>query len=362
LFTFTPKDSPQQVLRLRRFFMAGGTYLMFFVLMVLAWRLNLMAPYLVVEIVAAGVVINLALYGLFRSGLNLRFRDPSLTALQVVIAIGLVSYGMYFADTSRGAFLLVYLVIVLFGVFRLTTRELLFIGVLALCAYGAVILLAWGFKPAATRLEVEMLQWAVLGAVLPWFALMGGYLNGLRKKMRENNLQLQQALSTIQEMSTHDDLTGAYNRRYFMDRLATEKNRSDRGKGNLCVCMIDIDYFKKVNDQFGHPAGDRVLQSFAQVSQTDLRATDCFARYGGEEFVLYLAETPLDGATVMAERIRHRVENTVFPDLGPGRTITASIGIAQYQAPEDIESTLSPADVALYKAKAAGRNSVHSQP
>jgi diguanylate cyclase (GGDEF)-like protein len=360
VFALLPRDNPQQALRLRRFFMAGGTYLMFFVLMVLAWRLSLMELYMVTEIVAAGVVINIAFYGVFRSGLNLRFKDPSLTAPQVVIAIGLVSYGMYCADTARGAFLLVYLVIVLFGVFRLARRALLIIGVLALCAYGAVILLAWGLKPAATRLEVEVLQWAVLGAVLPWFALLGGYLNGLRKKMREKNLQLQQALSTIQEMATHDDLTGTYNRRYFTERLAAEKNRSDRGKGNLCVCMIDIDHFKEVNDQFGHPAGDRVLQSFAQVSQTDLRATDCFARYGGEEFALSLSETPLDGAIVMAERIRHRVENTAFPDLGPGRTVTASIGIAQYRPPEDIDDTLLRADRALYAAKAAGRNRVNS--
>lgn len=362
MFTLFPTDNPQQALRLRRFFMAGGSYLMIIVLMVLAWRLGVIEPDLVLQIATAAVIINLALYGVIRSGLNLRFKDPSLTAPQVVIAILLVSYGMYFADTSRGAFLLVYMVIVLFGVFRLGTRELMLVGVLALCAYGAVIWLALAFRPHTVWFEFEMLQWAMLGAVLPWFALMGGYLNRLRKRMRENNLQLQQALTTIQDMATHDDLTGAYNRRHFMDRLQLEKNRSDRGKGNLCVCMIDLDFFKEVNDRHGHAAGDQVLQAFARVSQSDLRATDCFARYGGEEFVLFLAETPLEGAMVKAERIRRGIGQTAFPELGAGRNVTVSIGVAQYQPPEDIAATLARADAALYQAKSAGRNRVHSAP
>ena len=361
MFDLIPKDDPRQALRLRRLFFAGGSYLMMFVLMGIAWRLGMLPRVLVLEIAVAGIVFNLGLYAVIRSGRNLRFKDPSLTALQVVFAIALVNYGMYFADpAARGAFLMVYLIIVLFGVFRLGTGELLVIGALALVAYGAVIWLATELKPGTVRLEVELLQWAVLGAVLPWFALFAGYLNKLRKTMRENNLQLQQALSTIREMATHDDLTGAWNRRYFIDRLQSEKARSDRGKHQLCVCMIDIDFFKSVNDRHGHAAGDRVLQKFVQVSQKDLRTTDCFARYGGEEFALYLAETALDGATAVAERIRHSIECTGIPELGTEGGVTASIGVAQYQPPEEIESILARADTALYQAKAAGRNCVHS--
>ena len=360
MFNLIPKDNPKQALRLRRFFMAGGSYVMMLALMAVAWRFGRFPLHLVVEIGAAGLVVNLVLYGVIRSGLNLRLEDPSLTAVQVVIALAITTYGMYYAGTSRNTFLMVYLVIVLFGVFRLGTRTLLVIGALAFIAYGTVIWLAIALAPETVRIEEDLLDLVMLGAVLPWFALLGGYLNKLRKAMRENNLQLQQALSTIQEMATHDDLTGAWNRRYFIDRLQSEKTRSDRGKHHLCVCMIDIDFFKSVNDRHGHATGDRVLQKFVQVSQKDLRTTDCFARYGGEEFALYLAETALDGAIVLAERIRHSIEQTEIPELGTERGVTASIGVAEYQPPEAIESTLARADTALYQAKAAGRNCVHS--
>jgi diguanylate cyclase (GGDEF)-like protein len=264
---------------------------------------------------------------------------------------------MYFADASRGAFLLVYLVVILFGVFRLGTCALFAIGAFALASYGAVIGLSLHYKPQITRLEVELLQWAVLGAVLPWFALLGGYLNNLRREMRGKNLQLESALATIQEMATRDELTGAFNRRYLMDRLALEASRSERGKGTLSVCMMDIDFFKKINDNHGHAAGDRVLNTFARQVQVGLRGTDCFARYGGEEFVLVLPDTTLEGAALAAERVRRRIEETEFAGLEGGR-VTASFGVALHHAPEDIKLTLARADEALYLAKSAGRNRV----
>ncbi|HUN69960.1 MAG TPA: GGDEF domain-containing protein [Burkholderiales bacterium] len=357
MYTLFPRDDPKQALRIRRLFIASASYLMMFALMGIANLLDLLDARTTLHIVAAGVAVNLALYGVIRGGHNLRFRDPSFTALQVSMSLAMVSYGMYFADTSRGAFLLVYLVVVLFGVFRLSTRELLGISGFAFASYGAVIGLALRYKPGSVVLEVELLQWALLGAVLPWFALLGGHLSALRRETRDKNRQLQSALATIQEMATRDELTGAYNRRYLMDRLHQEQLRSDRGKGTLCVCMMDIDFFKRINDRHGHAAGDRVLRIFAEVSQSGLRATDCFARYGGEEFVLLLSDTPLQGAMIVAERVRRRIEETAFADLGIAR-VTASFGVAQYHAPEAISTTLARADKALYRAKTSGRNRV----
>ena len=356
-----PAIDSQQALRIRRLLMAGASYLMFVVLMLFANAMRLLEPKLTWRIVAAGVAVNLLLYAAFRTGLNLRFRDPSLTAVQVVAALTLASYGMYFADHARGVFLMVYLVIILPGVFQLGTRQLLFIGLSALAAYGTVIGLAQEFKPETVDLEVELLQWAVLGAVLPWFALVGGYLSRLRKTMRESNLRLQDALARIQDMAIRDELTGAYNRRYLMDRLQQEKSRCDRGGGSLCVCMMDIDHFKLVNDQHGHQAGDKVLRTFAKLAQSRLRPTDCFGRYGGEEFVLVLAETAIGGALTMAERLRQAIRSEHFGDLGDARWITASFGATQYRPGEGIMTTLARADEALYEAKHACRNRVESR-
>jgi diguanylate cyclase (GGDEF)-like protein len=342
---------------MRRQLMAFASYLLMFAVMLGACWMGLLSLTMTTEIIAGGILFNVVLYGVIRSGFNLRFSDPSLTALQVTIPLAMVSYGMYFADHSRGVFLMVYLVVILFGVFRLRTRELFAIGGFALASYGVVIGLSLHFKPDITDLKVELLQWLVLGAVLPWFALLGGHLNNLRREMRDKNLKLESALAIIQEMATHDELTGVHNRRYLMDRFRLEESRSSRGKVPLSVCMIDLDFFKQVNDQWGHLAGDNVLRTFAKVIQSGLRGADCFARYGGEEFVLLLADTPLEGAMVKAERMRCAIEETEFVDLGT-RRLTASFGVAQYRAPEEIITTLARADAALYQAKTSGRNRV----
>jgi diguanylate cyclase (GGDEF)-like protein len=292
-----------------------------------------------------------------RSGVSLKFKDPGLTALQVAVALAMVSCAMYFADAARGALLMLYPAIMLVGVLRLGTRELLGSGTFALACYGAVIVLSHRYKPAISHGEAEWLQWAVLGGILAGFALLGGHLDNLRRKIHGRNLQLQSALATIQEMVTGDELTGAYNRRYLMDRLEREESRNDRGGKALCVCVMDIDFFKTINDQHGHVAGDAVLRTFVAVAQADLRAADCLARYSADEFVLLLPGTPLAGAAVMVNRIRRRLEKTAFAELGAQR-VTASFGVAQYQAPEDISTTLVRADNALRRAKSSGRNRV----
>ncbi len=357
MLTFFPKEDPKQSLRIRRLLMACGSYLMlFFVLLVAVWlRLLDLKPTL--HIVTAGILFNLFLYGVIRSGFNLRFRDPSLTILQLIVPLTMVSYGMYFAGGSRSVFLMTYLVAILFGLFRLNTRQLLAVGVYALASFGAVIALSSYYKPDYSVLKADLMNWVVLGLILPWFALIGGHISNLRKAMRDKNIQLESALATIRELAMHDELTGSYNRHYLMDRMTQEARRSKRSKSTFCVCMIDIDFFKKINDKYGHIAGDKVLQIFAKVLERDLRTTDCFARYGGEEFVLLLPDTALESAVAVAERARRRIEVAGFTDLGIP-PVTASFGVAQYQTPEDIDATLGRADTALYQAKSSGRNRV----
>ena len=357
MFVVFPRDNPQQLLRLRRLMMAVGSYALMIALTGVAVWLGLLPSKAVLHILAAGVVVNVALYAVIRSDLNLRFRDPSLTAAQIAAPLVMVSYGMYYADAARGSFLMVYLVVILFGLFRLRRRDILMLGAFALVCFGIVIKLSHVYKPHATRLIDDLLQWLVLAAVLPWFAMLAGYLNNLRRTMHERNLELQSALARIQELATRDALTGTNNRRHLMEQLQQEKSRSGRSQGSLCVCIIDIDHFKAVNDRFGHVVGDTVLKTFARVAQTDLRATDCLGRYGGEEFLLILPGTTLETAQGVAERMRLRIEQATLPELGD-RGVTASFGVAEYRAPEDIMACVARADKALYEAKAAGRNRV----
>ncbi|MEJ7807594.1 MAG: GGDEF domain-containing protein, partial [Telluria sp.] len=122
------------------------------------------------------------------------------------------------------------------------------------------------------------------------------------------------------------------------------------------ICILDVDHFKRVNDSFGHLAGDRVLQAIAETATEALRQTDYFGRYGGEEFALVLTGTMVDGAMITAERVRTRIEALRFPDISPELRVTVSIGIADLRMQEDTAQTFKRADKALYCAKEEGRN------
>lgn len=163
-----------------------------------------------------------------------------------------------------------------------------------------------------------------------------------------------------------DVLTGWNNRRYLLVRLAEELARARRDGLRLVCLMLDIDHFKRVNDNWGHAAGDAVLREIAQRVESQVRASDVAARYGGEEFVVLLPGTDVAAARLLAERIRNAVSQTPIPlPNGEEVTITASIGISEVQpAPEaeDLktvgDSLIARADVALYAAKTAGRNCI----
>ncbi|ABB13740.1 GGDEF domain protein [Carboxydothermus hydrogenoformans Z-2901] len=163
----------------------------------------------------------------------------------------------------------------------------------------------------------------------------------------------------LKELAQKDELTGLYNRRYFLERLNEEHLRSRRHKLNYTIVLLDIDYFKKINDTYGHDCGDLVLNDFGRFLKDTLRRTDLSARYGGEEFVVLLPQTGKKEAYLLAERLREKVKERVLIFQGQKVKYTVSMGLAAY--PEDAEEyreLLSLADKALYQAKNRGRDKV----
>jgi diguanylate cyclase (GGDEF)-like protein len=353
-----PRDNKEQTVRLRRFFMAAGTYAVAFILGFLQSGLGIMDAEPLYFLLIVATAVQAGYYFLFRTGGNLRFRDPSLTAPQMYTAALVLMYCLYFAGQGRGVYLIIYLIIFLFGVFGFDTRQFLRMTVFSLATYGLVIYLLVTYKPDTLNLKVELLQWTALAVLLPCFSFIGGYISSLRNNLRKSHSELKEAVTRIQEMAVRDDLTGLFNRRHLMNLLDYEKKRTDRVGRLFCLAMLDIDHFKNVNDTLGHQAGDQVLQIVARVIGGSLRTTDFCGRFGGEEFMLVLVETTGTGAGELAERLRRLVEGTTFPDLNPGLKLTVSIGITVYRLNEDISRTISRADEALYQAKAAGRNAV----
>jgi diguanylate cyclase (GGDEF)-like protein len=186
------------------------------------------------------------------------------------------------------------------------------------------------------------------------------------------SLSLESALlfADVQRLATIDPLTGLANRRHFFDQVNRELSRAQRYQRPMALIIADIDYFKQVNDRYGHPAGDRVLQRLAEVCKGALRAADLACRYGGEEFAFMLPETSLKTAGVVAERLRSKVSREVRIEVAPGAAgITVSLGVAAVDfaageaageaavpLSEIIERLVKQADQALYTAKQHGRN------
>jgi diguanylate cyclase (GGDEF)-like protein len=171
------------------------------------------------------------------------------------------------------------------------------------------------------------------------------------EQLRAANLQLAEAART-------DSLTGLANRRALLERFDAERRRSARSEEPIALVMADIDHFKRVNDEHGHAAGDRVLQEIATTLRSALRAQDTVARWGGEEFLLLLPETDLEGALIAAEAARTRIEETPVRLGERLLPITLSFGAAQHAPQATVDETLAAADRALYRAKESGRNCV----
>ena len=162
------------------------------------------------------------------------------------------------------------------------------------------------------------------------------------------------------QVALRDGLTGAYNRRYLEERLASEVAFAKRHDAPLALLMLDIDHFKRINDDFGHQAGDMVLKHFCEVLQEGVRTEDVVARYGGEEFSVLCRDTLEPAALILADRLRSAVESAEFVWNGKKISVTVSIGIAGTQENDISEATalVAAGDDALYRAKEAGRNRV----
>lgn len=169
---------------------------------------------------------------------------------------------------------------------------------------------------------------------------------------------LRQQASAFEQQAREDALTGLANRRAFDELLAYEFTRAARSELPLCVALIDIDHFKRINDEHSHAIGDEVLRRVAQRMRSLCRDVDTLARWGGEEFALLLPDTRLSDALNVCERVRHGLENLDLDPVHPGLSVTVSIGLASHEDLPDHDRLLSQADAALYAAKQAGRNRV----
>jgi len=180
-------------------------------------------------------------------------------------------------------------------------------------------------------------------------------VEALRRRYHESVSQLASLTGRLRELAMIDSLTGVLNRRAFLDHADGEWVRHRRHDHPLACAMIDVDGFKKINDTFGHAAGDAVLQHIGALVRATLRASDLPARLGGDEFIALMPETGIEGATATAERLLARVAARPLSVLDQSLETTLSIGVAGAEGCQSLEELMAKADQALYRAKKEGR-------
>lgn len=350
--------SAKQALRMRRFLMAWGMYsISMLIIGTLAWQ-NYLSMEHFTAIMLLVMLINFGFYLIFHFNINLRFRDPSLTTAQILVATVLLNVIAYHTDGGRGIILLLYLSSHIFGIYKLSTNQFLRLNVVAVLSYGGTIALLVLRRPEAIDLNLELVHWAALALLLPTFSVIGGHMSALREQLHSSNHELKAAVERISELAITDDLTGINNRRQMMNLIRGELERVERSQQVFSIALIDLDHFKQINDQYGHVTGDNVLGIFAKALDVNSRTMDSVGRYGGEEFLLIMPETQADVAETVVKRLQAMTAKLRFKTLDKNSVVRFSAGVTAYHLGDDLESLLSRADRALYQAKESGRNQI----
>ena len=345
-----PPETSQQALRLKRFLGASTTYALGLAILGLCSALGLLSVERLALVAGAFLAINVALWAVFRSGWNLRAADPSLTLLQVGIATSMVALILIIGERIHFIAVPFYSSLFVFAMLRLKPRELFGAELYVLATYCAAIAIRMRLYGDRLDLRIEGIHAVLVVAGSVWFALAASYISALRARLRESK-------QAIERLASRDALTGTWNRGHIDALLAGELQRKARGAADFCLCLVDVDHFKSINDRYGHLAGDAVLRDVARAMQAELRSIDQLGRFGGEEFLIVLPATTLDAARACADRLLRAVAGVAVCGASPDR-VTISIGIAQCTAEETSDSLLSRADAALYRAKHEGRNRI----
>jgi diguanylate cyclase (GGDEF)-like protein len=290
---------------------------------------------------------------------NLRFKDKDLMVAQFCVAMGVILGGLILLPQLWVLFLIGVFATFIFGMMRFGPRQFnlawILVGVFTAAALYAVRGRLGQMAVSGPSLAILVLY---IFMVLRQLTVFGTGVTALRNRLSEQNRQLAESVQRIQQLASHDDLTGVLSRRAFMQALADERARALRSGELFAVVLLDIDHFKSVNDRFGHQAGDTVLKAFCQiVASAGIRSTDRLGRLGGEEFmVLLISLAGVDSARIAAERIRAAVAVHDWNSVVPGLSLTTSLGVAVFERGNTVETLIARADSALYAAKGSGRN------
>jgi diguanylate cyclase len=290
---------------------------------------------------------------------NDRFKDHYLTVPICACAMTIQLGAIYFAPEVGFYFICILFVILGFGALRMSALQTAYVWTYSTIGLTALFLLSNKAiaMPMSTWTD-RALALACFVTALGRFASTGLYGSAMREALYKRGKELREAHARIEELAQVDELTGLLNRRYIMKSLDEELIRSQRSGPPCSVAIIDLDFFKRINDEFGHPVGDEALRTFAMALFANIRTIDRLGRYGGEEFLLVMPDTALDEAVRTLDRLRLTIAGLDWAAICGNMSLTMSAGVCAVRQDASADDILARADAALYRAKDAGRNCV----
>ena len=318
--------------------------------------LNIGAAY-----VATGLVSVVLYLALSETGFTERFKDHYFVVPQLFVGTAIMLVFTYLAPEVGVMFLCTLFLVVNFGSLRSTPAQTAVVWTMMTVGVAALFLLTnkpLGM-PHANHLE-RFATMLVFVLTIGRCMFLGIFSSSMRQSLYKSGLKLKEAYRRIEELAELDELTGSLNRRSIMRMLEEEIARSHRLNVPCTVALIDLDFFKRINDLYGHPTGDEVLRTFAITAFANIRSVDRFGRYGGEEFLLILPDTDETSAVQMLDRLRGIIAELDWSAFSSGMRVTISAGVAMLRANEISDTLLARADGALYASKARGRNRITS--
>ena len=308
---------------------------------------------------ATGMAVVAFFMLLSETGFNDRFTDHYLVVPQSTVSILIAVAYAYLVPEVSILFLCSLFTVVGFGSLRATPRQAAQVWTFTCFALAALFL--WTDKAFAMPdgNHVERLATLLMFVLTFGRCMFAGIVSSsMRESLHKSDIKLKEAYRRIEELAELDELTGSLNRRCVMRVLEEQIAGAQRTNAPCSIALIDLDWFKRLNDAFGHPTGDEVLRTFAITVFANIRPIDRFGRYGGEEFLLVFPDTDEKNAARILERLRVMIAELDWSAFSPDMRVTISAGVATLRADENADAILARADRALDDAKTQGRDRI----
>jgi len=341
--------------------MIGASYLIDAALLMIYAYAGTIPATIAPAFAVCGLIFVVGSVALSELGFNERFKDHYLVAPQSIINMVILLAFIWIAPEVGVMFLCTLFVVFSFSSLRSTPQQTAMVWTAMALGLAGLFLLT--DKPIAMPHGNHIERFATMTVFVLTIGrcmFIGIFSSAMRQSLYKSGVDLKEAYRRIEELSELDDLTGSFNRRCIMGVLDEEIADAHRSQTPCSVALIDLDWFKRINDTYGHPTGDEVLRTFAITVFANIRPIDKFGRYGGEEFLLLLPDTSGEGAARILDRLRAIIADLHWSAFSPGMQVTISAGVATLKPNETPDIILARADSALYAAKARGRNRIAS--